>query len=106
MDFKKRRGPDSLRAAIWTTSELFGHIISSALYCTHTHGLYSDRSTPKSVFCHLMQHLRENENNIIELLSCERSELFLRHFKNSLNGLIKSQFVNQNRSYNVDILCS
>lgn len=53
MDFKKRRGPDSLRAAIWTTSELF-----------------------------------------------------LRHFKNSLNGLIQSQFVNQNRSYNVDILCS
>lgn len=53
MDLKKRRGPDLLRAAIWTTSELFGHIISSALDCTHTHGLYSDRSAPKSVFGHL-----------------------------------------------------
>ena len=49
---------------------LFGHIISSAVDCTHTHGLYSDRSAPESVFCHLLQHLQEDENNILELLSC------------------------------------
>ena len=41
--------------------ELFGHIISSALDCTHTHGLYSDRNAPESVFCHLLQHLQEDE---------------------------------------------
>lgn len=34
--------------------ELFGHIIDSAIDCTHTHGLYSDNSVPKSVFCHLL----------------------------------------------------
>lgn len=28
--------------------ELFGHIISSALDCTHTHGLYSDENAPES----------------------------------------------------------
>ena len=67
--------------------ELFGHIISSALDCTHTHGLYSDRNAPESVFCHLLQHLQEDENNILELLSCESSELFLRYFKDSLNEL-------------------
>ena len=76
--------------------DLFGHIISSALDCTHTHGLYSDRNAPESVFCHLLQHLQENGNNILELLSCESSELFLRYFKNSLNKLIQNQFVNQN----------
>ena len=58
--------------------ELFGHIINSAMDCTHTHGLYSDGSAPGSVFCHLLQHLQENENNILELLSCESSEIFLR----------------------------
>ena len=83
--------------------ELFGHIIASALDCSHTHGLYSDRNEPESVFCHLLQHLQENENNILELLSCESGEPFLRYFKNSLNDLIQKQFVIQNRKNNRNI---
>lgn len=83
--------------------ELFGHIISSAMDCTHTHGLYADTNAPESVFCHLLQHLQENENHILELLSCESSELFLRYFKDSLNGLIQNQFVDQNRKSNAGI---
>ena len=83
--------------------ELFGHIISSAMDCAHTHGLYSDRSAPESVFCHLLQHLQENDKNIIALLSCESSEMFLRFFKDSLNDLVRSQFINQNRKANTDI---
>lgn len=83
--------------------ELFGHIIGSAMDCTHTHGLYSDGSTPESVFCHLLQHLQENDKNIIALLSCESSEMFLRFFKDSLNELVRSQFINQNRKANTDI---
>lgn len=83
--------------------ELFGHIINSTLDCTHTHGLYSDGSAPESVFCHLLQHLQENDNNILGLLSCESSEIFLRYFKDSLNKLIETQFINQNRNHNVDI---
>ena len=82
---------------------LFDHIIRSAIDCTHTHGLYSDQNAPESVFCHLLQHLQENDKNIIGLLSCESSEIFLRYFKDSLNGLIQSQFVNQNRKNNTDI---
>lgn len=55
------------------------------------------------MFCHLLQHLQENENNILGLLSCKSSELFLRYFKDSLNRLIRDQFVNQNRKTNRDI---
>ena len=83
--------------------ELFDHIISSAADCTHTHGLYSDGNAPESVFCHLLQHLQEDENNILELLSCESSEIFLRYFKDSLNELIQDQFVDQNRKTNTGI---
>ena len=83
--------------------DLFRHIISSALDRTHTHGLYSDKNAPESVFCHLLQHLQEDENNIIELLSCESSEVFLRYFKDSLNKLIQNQFVKQNRKNNMNI---
>ena len=83
--------------------ELFGHIIGSAMDCTHTHGLYSDGSAPESVFCHLLQHLQENDKNNIALLSCESSEMFLRFFKDGLNELVLSQFINQNLKANTDI---
>lgn len=55
------------------------------------------------MFCHLLQHLQENDRNIIGLLSCESSEIFLRYFKNSLKQLIQIQFVNQDRAANTDI---
>lgn len=83
--------------------ELFGHIINSTMDCSHTHGLYSGENTPNSVFCHLLQHLQENDKNIIALLSCESSDLFLRYFKDSLNSLVQSQFVSQNRKNNLNI---
>ena len=72
--------------------ELFGHIIDSALDCTHTHGLYSNANVPESIFCHLLQHLQENDNNILELLSCESNDIFLRYFKSCLSELIRTQF--------------
>lgn len=83
--------------------ELFGHIINSAMDRTHTHGLYSNEEAPQSVFCHLLQHLQENEKIIIGLFSCESSEIFLRYFRDSLNGLVQIQFVNQNRKTNTEI---
>ncbi len=81
--------------------ELFGHIIDSAMDCSHTHGLYSDNRVPNSVFCHLLQHLEENNNNVLDLLSCESNEIFLRYFKDNLNELVQTQFVNQRREKNM-----
>lgn len=83
--------------------ELFGHIVGSAMDRTHTHGLYSDGSAPESVFCHLLQHLGENDNNILGLLSCQSSEIFLRYFKNSLNELVRTQFVERRQGINAQI---
>lgn len=83
--------------------ELFDHIIDSAIDCSHTHGLYSDNSVPNSVFCHLLQHLEENHNNILGLLSCESSDIFLRYFKDSLNELVQTQFINQSRKKNISL---
>ena len=73
--------------------ELFGHIVSSALDSAHTHGLYSDASAPKSVFCHLLQHLKKNDRNITGLLSCGSSGLFLRYFRSSLDELVRGLIV-------------
>lgn len=84
-------------------TELFGHIVESAVDGRHTHGLYSDNSAPESIFCHLLQHLEENHNNILGLLSCESSEIFLRYFKDSLNELVQTQFVSQSRKTNASL---
>lgn len=83
--------------------ELFGHILSSAIDCTHTHRLYADGSAPESVFCHLLHHLQENDRNILGLLSCESSEIFLRYFKDSLNELIHAQFAGRNQHANREL---
>lgn len=73
-------------------TRLFGHIIASARDCTHTHGLYSNSAVPESVFCHLLQHLAENDSNILGLLSGENSAYFMRYFKDSLQALIREQY--------------
>lgn len=83
--------------------ELFGHITESAMDRTHTQGLYSDGEAPQSVFCHLLQHLQEDRDHILRLLSCENSEIFLRCFKDSLNDLIQSLLVSHSRRQNQDL---
>ena len=71
---------------------LFGHIIGSAKDASHTHGLYLDDDKPESVFCHLLQHLQENDNNILGILKGESSDIFMRYFKDSLADLILTEF--------------
>ena len=72
--------------------ELFGHIMVSAMDAAHSAGLYSDQSAPQSVFCHLLQHLQKNDNNILGLLSGKSGDLFLQYFKDSMNQLIRERF--------------
>lgn len=83
--------------------ELFGHIVESAMDKNHNHGLYSNLEVSHSVFRHLLQHLQENDNNILGLLSCESNDIFLRYFKDSLNELVQTQFVIQNRKQNLNL---
>ena len=72
--------------------QLFGHILDSALDCTHTHGLYSNATAPESIFCHLLQHLQKNDNNILGMIACESNDIFLRYFKSSLSELIRTKY--------------
>lgn len=78
--------------------QLFSHILSSSIAgaCSCGHGVTFSRNGPKSVFLHLLYHLQENENHILDLLESDSNEVFLRYFKNSLNQLIRSRFINQN----------
>ena len=70
--------------------ELFDHIFESdSGMDTHRH--IFDCDAPDSVFLHLLQHIKNNDNNIAELLSCRNNELFLGYFKDNLKKLADNQ---------------
>ena len=71
--------------------ELFCHIFDASEEGGEKHTHIFDCDTKGSVFLHLLEHLQKNDNNILELLSCENNELFLRYFKEDLKELIKKQ---------------
>lgn len=71
--------------------ELFCHIFDSTEEGHEHHHHIFDCDAPASVILHLLQHLQKNDNNILELLSCENNELFVRYFKENLKALIKYQ---------------
>ena len=70
--------------------ELFCHIFD-ALSGERSHRHIFDCEAPSSVFLHLFLHLQKNDNNILDLLSGENNQLFLRYFKTGLLELIDSQ---------------
>ena len=71
--------------------ELFCHIFESAEEGKEKHRHIFECEAPSSVFLHLLQHLQNNDNNILELLACDNNELFLGYFKASLKELISKQ---------------
>lgn len=76
--------------------ELFGHIIDTAMGLPHGHYHYACGSKTDSVFLHLLRHLQENDSHILELLSSQNNEIFLRYFKDNLKKLISIQYAEKN----------
>ena len=71
--------------------ELFCHIFDSVGDSHNDHRHIFECEAPDSVFLHLFQHLKKNDNNILALLSGQNNELFLRYFKANLQKLVASQ---------------
>lgn len=71
--------------------ELFCHIFDSSSESDHNHRHIFNCNAPDSVFTHLFEHLYNNDNQILELLSSSNNELFLRYFKINLLQLVESQ---------------
>lgn len=80
--------------------ELFGHIIDTAMGLPHGHYHYSCGSATDSVFLHLLRHLQENDRHILELLSSQNNDLFLRYFKSNLKKLIVTQYAEKGQFKN------
>ena len=72
--------------------EVFHHILDSATDLNHTHGVVEHEGKPNSVICHILQHIKENDHNILTLLSCEGNDFFISSFKNHLTKLMELAF--------------
>lgn len=71
--------------------ELFCHIFDTSGGDGHAHRHIFACETSGSVFQHLFEHLQRNDNQILDLLSSENNELFLRYFKTGLLQLVENQ---------------
>lgn len=71
--------------------ELFHHIFNSAVDKDCDHKSIFECDAPDSVFLHLLRHLQNNDNRILELISCKSNEIFLSYFKSSLRRLVIDQ---------------
>lgn len=74
-------------------NELFDHIITATMHKPDTRCLYFSCNPSHSVTCHILHHLLENDHNILTLLSCESSDLFLRFFKSRMDDLVRRQLL-------------
>ncbi|MBQ4603245.1 MAG: TetR/AcrR family transcriptional regulator [Clostridia bacterium] len=71
--------------------ELFCHVFDSMMHSANGHKHIFECDAPDSVFLHLFRHFWQNDNNILDLLSCSSNELFLKYFKDGLIKLIESR---------------
>ena len=72
--------------------ELFGHILDTAMGLPHSHLHACCGREGESVFLQLLRHLQENDYSVLQLLTSENNEIFLKYFKSNLRQLIVTQY--------------
>lgn len=70
--------------------ELFCHIFD-AEENEHNHRHIFECNGEEPVFLHLFKHIRNNDNNLLSLLSSSNNEIFLGYFRENLIKLCESQ---------------
>ena len=70
--------------------ELFCHIFDAESNVRNEHRHIFECEGSESVFLHLFQHLQKNDNNILELLSSQNNDLFLKYFRTNLETLVEN----------------
>ncbi|MBQ7897986.1 MAG: TetR/AcrR family transcriptional regulator [Clostridia bacterium] len=71
--------------------ELFEHILDCSNGKSGNHSHYSSCKRQCGAFSHLFEHLKENDDNLLKLLSSRNNELFVSYFKENLNKMVEEQ---------------
>ena len=83
---------DELLKAMCT--DIFSHVFSDELMSEETHDFSGNNNGLESKLTHILYHLKDNEKNIVGILSCESGELFMKYFKEYLSEMF-SQYLSQ-----------
>jgi len=84
-------------------TDLFGHVFSHSLNIENTHDFSNAKDSHYSVITHILYHLRDNDENIIGVLTCESAELFLRFFKQYINDLYTVEMLEYIKKEKLDV---
>lgn len=68
-------------------SDIFHHVFSHELMSEKTHDFSQTSYGLKDKITHILYHLKDHENDICGILSCEDGELFMDYFKGYLREL-------------------
>lgn len=68
-------------------NQIFEHIFSEVLCAEKNHDFSNDNDTLFVKLTHLLYHLKEQQTDIVSLLSGESSDIFMRYFKVHLQQL-------------------
>ncbi len=80
--------------------ELFDHIIDTAMGLPQGQYHCTCGNATDSVFLHLLRHLQEDDRPLLQLLSSQNNEIFMRYFKDNLKKLIVSQYAEKEQFRN------
>lgn len=75
--------------------DLFSHVFSSALSEERTHNFAAREGNAQGLIAHVLHHLKDNDKNIIAILSGESGELFLGYFRRHLHELLATYLLNE-----------
>ena len=74
-------------------TDLFDHVFSDRLNAELTHDFSFETGNSDALITHILYHLRDNNKNIIGILTCESGELFLQFFKQYLDELLATHML-------------
>lgn len=77
-------------------TDIFNHVFSEKLMSEKTHDFSGPNYGLKGKITHLLYHLKDNEKNIVGILSCESGELFMEYFKDYLAQMF-SKYLNETK---------
>lgn len=81
-------------------TDLFEHVFSDTLVSESTHDFSLAIGNSNTLITHILYHLRDNQKNIIGILSCESRELFLQFFREYLYELITTKILQDSEEIN------
>lgn len=85
---------DELLKAMCT--DIFHHVLSDALRSEETHDFSDNNNGLEAKITHILYHIRDSKKDIIGILSCESSELFMNYFKLYLSDMFEKYLVEMN----------